>query len=131
MMKMYKVFALIALAALGLAILVGCGGGGGQNNPEQVARGWVEAAAAGDCNKAKTYLSPDQQDYAAKRCSRNGMNSLRSAKINDAVVRESGDYATVTLIGEFQITTMQDKWYVDLEKSDGKWYVYNDGLEYR
>lgn len=109
------------------------------SNPESVARAYLNALLANDCNKAGTYVAPDirtssTNDYT-RFCGTDAYNEIVSMRIDETVIRDwnplfgSGG-KKVTFIGEITISyphsdseRQYETWSVYLEQLNDGWYV--------
>ena len=127
-MKKRKNLCLALLATTALAILCGCGGV--QSGPEKVARAYIEAIVAGDCDKAAGYMFPGTRDEITRYCG-SPIFMVVSARIDDVVVRKTDLYTYhVALMGSFEVydwmfgASTSTYCSVMVEKLGGEYYTH-------
>jgi hypothetical protein len=59
---------LVLCTVMLFTMLSGCGGGGPHSSPENVAKAWLKAVAAGDCGKAASYYAPNHRNRIQNDC---------------------------------------------------------------
>lgn len=128
-MREHRNLRIVLLAATALVILSGCGGP--HSGPENVVRAWVEAVAAGDCQKAASYYAPDRRDDIEYECGPNAIYPIVRVRIDEIVTRPpsfSPNVSRVTITGEIERRGLgtNDSWTFSAERIDGKWYFLDD-----
>jgi len=119
--------AVLLLVVLGFSLFCSCGG---SNSPEKVARSWVEAIAAGNCDRAERYWSSDWTDGNSSYCGPTATTLILSAKIREVDADPEQDGYLVHVYGTFVARDMwgdereADQLWVHLEEVNGKYYVY-------
>lgn len=125
---MRRLFAGVAVVALGL--LIACGGGG-SSNPEAAVKGMFDAMKAGDLDAMMEYmpeaerqeLTDEDREMAEGML---GMLSEMEYEILGSEVSEDGETATVTVEMTFMGQTQEEE--IDLMKENGKWVVSGGGM---
>ena len=128
-MRNYSNVCIALLVVIALPILSGCSGP--HSSPENVVKAWVEAVAAGDCEKAASYYAPDSRHEIESECGPSAIYPIVRVRIDEVVVRPSSfdpNIARVTIVGEIEHRGMgtNDSWEFSAEKIDGDWYFLDD-----
>lgn len=109
-----------------------------QSSPEAVARAFMEAIAAGECEEAGRYMSPDARRDREVHCGEcTGGYCFVGQQVDEVLVRPLGapsswsgnsEAREVVLVGRFDtdVTWMrtQETVSIEVEPLEGKWYVY-------
>ena len=125
---MRRLFAGVAVVALGL--LIACGGGGA-SNPEAAVKGMFDAMKSGDIDGMMQYMPADEREELSdeEREMAQGMMAMFAEleyEIVGSEVSEDGETATVTVKITFMGETEEDD--IDLMMEDGSWVVTNGGM---
>ncbi len=126
--EMRRVFAGVAIAALGL--LIACGGGG-SSNPEAAVKGMFDALKAGDIDAMMEYMpEADRSEITdEEREMFQGMAGMFESfeyEIVGSEVSEDGETATVTVKTTFMGETSEED--IELMMENGKWVVPGGGM---
>ncbi len=123
-----KVVLVLALVAVLVPSLIGCGGGSG---PEDAVRGVMNAMAAMDAEKMATYFTEEMSEDVefGMEFAFTLVDDIKISNLKTTLVSQTGDEATVAF--EFDLETEAfgetDKEHVDdtlyLVKESGKWLI--------
>ncbi|NPV58703.1 MAG: DUF4878 domain-containing protein [Actinobacteria bacterium] len=122
---MRKVFILLLSLCIGVAalVVVGCGGGGSSDSPEQVVEKFVKATMAGDADTAYSLISEDSKDeIESKEELVEGVGEgVSDYSVGGASV--SGDTAKVATSLTLKDIDFEMKFDMILVKEGGAWKI--------
>lgn len=122
---MRKAFILLLSLCIGVAALavVGCGGGGSSDSPEQVVEKFIKATIAGDADTAYSLISEDSKDeIETKEQLVEGVGEgVSDYSVGGASV--SGDTAKVAASLTLKDLEFEMKFDMILVKEDGAWKI--------
>jgi len=122
------------IAAIQVTVLL-CGCGGNQGSPERVARSFLQAVVADDCDKAEGYLSPSYRELLPGLrtiellCGPDAQSQVTKARIDKVLIGDTQlpTMKRVIISGRFVIgeseNLSRDHWECLVEKLDDEWYV--------